>query len=508
MLNISKKLFTAWNENGLLYCHWKSNEHLLPGLNGLTDLDVLLSRDDKEAGEKILKDLDFLQCKSQFGSRYPLVDDWVGFDVETGALIHVHLHYGLVTGHKSMKEYALLWTDMAFKTRILNEEYGVYTMEPNLEMVTLYTRIGLKADFKSLARCRKGTFKFPKDVQREIDWLKERIDFVKVRQLLDTFYGDRAETVYKIMQKEKIDADDYLKLRKTTESNFRKNRRIKCFVRLREVLFYNYQKWGKRLIGRINKSIITKKVPFSGIGTTIAFIGQDGCGKSTVTVEIQKWLNWKIEAKRFYLGSGEHYNGLYKRILSKGAKMKHHGEKSQIDTMKQVNSIPNPSKRKKNLKNFIVALLIANKHLTVARRAYKEVLQAEKYRHKGGIPLFDRFPQTQFEGIYDGPKIVAYARETGLDFQLIKLMAKREKSYIDNIQQFQPGIVFKLLLPPEESIRRKPFERLEAVARKHEITKKLEFNSSVVHVVDATQDYQQELLFIKKEIWKAISRNQ
>lgn len=508
MLNISKKLFTAWSENGLLYCHWKSNEHLLPGLNGLTDLDVLLSRDDKEAGEKILRDLDFLQCKSQFGSRYPLVDDWVGFDAETGALIHVHLHYGLVTGHKSMKEYALVWTDMALRTRMLNEKYGVYTMEPNLEMVTLYTRIGLKADFKSLARCRKGTFEFPKDVQREIDWLKERIDFVKVRQLLDTFYGDRAEPVYKIMQKEKIDADDFLKLRKITEFNFRKNRRIKCFVRLREVLFYNYQKWGKRLVGRINKTFITKKVPISGIGTTIAFIGQDGCGKSTVTMEIQKWLNWKIEAKRFYLGSGEHYNGLYKKILAKGAKMKHHGGKTSNDTTKLTGSIPKPVKRGKNIKNYIVALLVANKHLTVARRAYKEVLQTEKYRRKGGIPLFDRFPQTQFEGIYDGPKIAVYGHETGLNTWLIKLMARRERMYIEKIQFFQPGIVFKLLLPPEESIRRKPFERLESVARKHEITKNLKFNNSVVHIVDATQDYQQELLFIKKEIWKAIIQNQ
>lgn len=40
MLKISKALFTAWNKEDLLYCHWKSNEHLLPGLDGATDLDV------------------------------------------------------------------------------------------------------------------------------------------------------------------------------------------------------------------------------------------------------------------------------------------------------------------------------------------------------------------------------------------------------------------------------------------------------------------------------------
>ena len=108
MLKISKELFTAWNEANLLYCHWKSNEHLLAGLEGETDLDVLLSCNNKEAGEEVLRRLEFLQCKSQFGSRYPDVDDWIGFDKDTGRLIHVHLHYGLVTGHKGMKEYSLL----------------------------------------------------------------------------------------------------------------------------------------------------------------------------------------------------------------------------------------------------------------------------------------------------------------------------------------------------------------------------------------------------------------
>ena len=167
MLEISQKLFSSWNDSQLCYCHWKSNEHLFLGLEGKTDLDVLLSPDDKKEGERILGELDFLQCKSQYGSRYPGVDDWIGFDKETGRFIHVHLHYHLITGHKSMKEYSLPWTDVALQTRLQNEKYRVYTMEPNLEIITLYTRIGLKADFKSLLRCHVKKFRFSNDVQCE-----------------------------------------------------------------------------------------------------------------------------------------------------------------------------------------------------------------------------------------------------------------------------------------------------------------------------------------------------
>lgn len=502
MLNISKELFTAWKDANLLYCHWKSNEHLLPGLDGKTDLDVLLSRDDKNKGEAILQKLQFLQVKSQFGSRYPDVDDWIGFDKDTGNLIHLHLHYELVTGHKGMKEYSLHWTDMTLRTRIFNDDYGVYTMEPNLEMVTLYTRIGLKADFKNLIRCRRGTFHLPKDTQREIDWLKARVDKERVLHLLEIFYGKYSSTIFSIMEKETISSSDYLNLRKIAEKQFEGCSRVKCLMRTREILFYLYQKWGKRIALKF-KPIITKKVPISGKGISIAFIGQDGCGKSTVTLEMQKWFNWKIDARRFYLGSGDHYNSLLKRLLKRGAAIK--------SSPRNLGSINNevklgkaPKKREKNLKSLIPAVMISLNMLNVARRAYKVVEQSEKYRNKGGIPLFDRFPQLQFEGIYDGPKIENYYQERGLDFAIVRWMSKKEKQYIRKIQNYQPKLVFKLLLPPEESIRRKPFENLQAVARKHNITKELHFDNSDVIVVDATQDYQQELIQIKNQIWREL----
>ena len=502
MLNISKQLFTAWNDAGILYCHWKSNEHLLPGLEGETDLDVLLSRDNQQDGEAILRKLEFLQVRSQFGSRYPNVDDWIGFDNETGTLIHIHLHYGIITGHKGMKEYSLPWTDMALRTRVLNEEYGVYTMEPDLEMVTLYTRIGLKADFKNLARCKRGTFHFSKDTKREIDWLKERINWEKVTLLLETFYGGKAKVVCGIMEKKEIEATDFLELRRITENQFKGSSRIKCFIRIKEVLFYLYQKWVKRIVLKFSP-IITKKVPISGEGISIAFIGQDGCGKSTVTTEIEKWFNWKIDARRFYLGSGDHYNGLLKRILKRSASIKNSSKKN---TSLAGNETENGKgeKKKKNLRTLIQAIIVSLNMLTVARRAFKVVIQSEKYRSRGGIPLFDRFPQIQFEGIYDGPKIENYYKERGLDFTIIKWMAKKEKFYLHAIQEYQPKLVFKLLLPPEESIRRKPFENLQAITRKHEITCQLVFRNAEVFDVDATQDYQQELVFIKNQIWREL----
>lgn len=482
MLYISKELFTAWNEANLLYCHWKSNEHLLPGLDGTTDLDVLLSCDDKDIGEEILRKLDFLKCKSQYGSRYPGVEDWIGFDKEKGALIHVHLHYSLVTGHKGMKEYSLPWSDRALETRVFNEDYGVFTMEPNLELVTLYTRIGLKADFKDISRCRKGVFKLSEDTNREVDWLKARADFDKVLLLLERYYGSKAGEMLAIIQQENLDGSSFLRLLNITESVFKGCRRVNYFVRSREKAFFVYQKYLKSIIQKF-RIVISKKVPASEKGLSIAFLGQDGAGKTTVTKLLIKWWSWKLDVKYVYLGSGENYfslkRTLYRKLSPKGP-------------LRHLRS---------------VLALTDTRDLT--RKAYKNVKKAEKYVAKGGVVIFDRFPQMNYTGICDGPKIREKVQNTfrnGFMGKLLLPLARSEEKYIKKILSHHPDIVFKLLLPPEESIRRKPQESLEAVTKKHEIVKSLEFDGSDVYTIDATMPFEEEMIMIKNIIWQHIQK--
>jgi hypothetical protein len=216
-------------------------------------------------------------------------------------------------------------------------------------------------------------------------------------------------------------------------------------------------------------------------------------------------LNWKIEAHRFYLGSGEHYKSLLKRLRAKLSRAKKNGRRSQD---KEVHSPQKEHRQAKTLKSSIIAVLVSWNLLCIAHRAYKEVRRADRYMKKGGIPLYDRFPQVQFEGIYDGPKINHYCQQKGISNGIVKWLARREQRYLEKTQSIQPALVFKLMLPPEESIRRKPFENLETVTRKHEITQQLQFPNAVVYTVDATQDYQQEIIFIKNQIWEAIIQDQ
>lgn len=502
MLQKSKELFELWNYNSLNYCHWKSNEHLMEGLDGDTDLDVLLSRDDKEKGCLLLKEIGFVQFKSQFGSRYPKIEDWIGFDEESGRLLHLHLHYAIMTGHMGMKEYELPWTEETLETREQDMETGVYIMNRNLELVSLYTRLILKANRSWVRSARHGSYTIDAHFLKEIVFIKKQVDWNKVKTIANHYYGENGDEFVEIARSEELLSEQFLRLYNIV------TQKMKCQSRyhglsllIRRVYYFIIVNLRIRMRKRLGCLFITRKIisPYSGF--SVALLGQDGSGKSTVTIEMEKWLTWKIEARRFYLGSGDHYNSLLKRLIQRGVSMKRNISKQpKQESKKSLNS----AKKKKNLISFLSSSLESLYFLMVARRAYLVMKRSEKYRKKGGIPLFDRYPQMQFEGLYDGPKIANYYKKNGLDFFTNRIMAKLEYRYFKKMQRWQPDLIFKLMLSPEESIRRKPLEDYENVRQKHEITKRLEFPNSQVYVVDATQDYNEELIYIKSKIWKML----
>lgn len=496
MLEVCKQLFYQWNKTDVHYCHWKSNEHLMQGLDGETDLDVYVYPQDKEKAESTLKECRYLECLTQKGHRYPNVCEWIGFDTSTGRLVHVHLHYQIITGTKFCKEYVFPIDDLIIATRVLDKDTNVYVTNPDLEIIILYCRIALKAT-------KKRSIHISESDRKEIVYLKERIQTDNVLQWCKQLTGKDGEALYAFIMEENLSCEGWYNVYQIAHrwlKPYRKYSPIHVFFRHK----YYYYLYIFHLIAnrKFNCCYINRKT-FPNSHLSVCLLGQDGSGKSTVTIELCKWLNWKVEAHRFYLGSGEHYKSLTKWLSSKISRSK--GKKdSQSSPNKEVRSQHQELKQAHNLKSFVGAILASWTLLGIARRAYKEVRRADKYMKKGGIPLYDRFPQTQFEGIYDGPKINHYCHLRGVSFGIVRWMAKREQHYIEKIQDYQPRLVFKLMLSPEESIRRKPFENIEVVNRKHQITEQLKFPHSLVHTVDATMNYQDEILFIKNQIWNEL----
>ena len=483
ILRISKETFSQFNENKIQYCHWKSNEHLMPGLNGETDLDVLVSPTDKSKCETVLHNLSYLQCISQYGAIYPKVDDWIGFDEQTGKLIHIHLHYKMITGHKGMKEFTLPWDELCLETRVLDPETNVYIMDPNLEIITLYCRICLKKPTSEINRIKKNksSFRFSDDVKKEIDYLKARIDYEVIGIILRRYFSN-PELILKYIKKDELNNKEFTDLYGSVKKDLVPycDSRFK-YPYIKEV-YYKYALFARKVLYKKTSFVfIYKKVPVTKRGLTVAFIGQDGAGKSTVVSEIGKWLSWKIDARNFYLGSGENYRSISKALLQKL------GSKGGNAVVKLLRGI----------------LLILN-YNKLSKSNLKRIKSSVRFSQKGGIALFDRYPQSDVIGLNDGPKIrdvFGKKSKNGFFGALINLFAGIEEKRIKAASTIQPDLVFKLILPVEESMRRKPTENEKIVSLKHDFILNWDLGKKQ-YQIDACQEYDKEILEIKKLIWE------
>lgn len=483
MLQICERLFDYWDRK-ITYIHWKSNEHLDAGLNGLTDLDVLVRKYDKSGVVDDLRELGFIQCQSQFASKYPEVEDWIGCDKETGKLVHVHLHFIILTGHTGLKEYNLPWTEVALETRVVDKETGVYIMNPNLELVTLYTRIGLKATFfqyirASVKRSQKCRV-LKRHSEDEIDYLNKRVDWNEVERLTGQYYGERSGEIIQIMKSgPELSNGQFVSLYRMTRQVMGKYSRYNSlyllFVRPYYSITSRTRSWLKRKFGL---NMITRKVVNEQKGLSIAFIGQDGAGKSTISKEIEKWLSWKLDVKSFYMGSGEHYQPWEKRVRNKSQ-----GRKDVVSSM---------------IRHFLTISMI----LSYSRKMKRSVSWAQNYMNKGGIVIYDRFPQSQYPGINDGPKIrYKYMSNLKKRSCILSFFSNIEERNIRQVASYSPNVVFKLRLPIEESLKRKPDEDRLVIEKKNVIIADLTFEGAAVYQIDASKNYEAELSEIKNIIW-------
>ena len=478
MLSVFNKLFEDWNNHNVQYCNWKGTSKIDKGLEGLSDSDILIGRESKKQAEATLLSNGFVHVQTQSFCRYTEVFDWLGLDRPTGRMVHVHLHYRMIAGHPGIMEYTIPWEKNVLSSRVLLEN-NVYSIDPNWEMAVFLTRIGLEYPNKKID---KHIISLTSDAHGEFRYIRERVDESKLTEIMKLCYPYDYSSMIILSNKERLEKKDFILLRRLTTKYF-SGYWFNIFSKFRSRLKTAVRVY---LIPKVKNlfHITTKKTLKKGV--VLAFLGQDGSGKSTVSKDIKKWLDSKLEVRRFYLGSGEHFNPWEKRL----------GERLSL--------INNPVVKR------IRSVLAFRQVKKIADYAYRNIKKAFKYKEKGGIALLDRFPQVQYPSINDGPKLrtsILPKVTSSILKNIVSFYATLEEKKLAKAVKYNPDIVFKFMLSPEESLRRKPQENYESVCRKHEIIKSLEFPNSKVFVIDATQPYEQELIQIKNIIWDNIQKS-
>jgi thymidylate kinase len=245
-------------------------------------------------------------------------------------------------------------------------------------------------------------------------------------------------------------------------------------------------------------------------GLIIVFTGVDGSGKSTLTKNTFNWLknnNYKI--KKVYLGSGQgHVNIIIKfsNFLSFiGYKFKKSKKSQEInDNTYLVNSDKKIIFRKKPLL-YTYYLIRAFGLFLVVKDNYRKIKKMQSNKNKGILSIADRFPQSQFKNINDGPKIEYYANK--LNSNYLKKLANKEINYFKHYLKFPPDIVFKLKISPAVALKRKTeHTNIKYLAYKIDLINSIDFPLSKIINVNAENSLDNVINTVRSTILQELNK--
>ena len=491
-----RSLIDSWNDKNLCYCHWKSNEHLLKGMEGGTDLDVLADINHESQIEKALIENGYHRVISHPWNTYKFVSDWIGTDNLHGCQTNIHLHYKLLTGKQNVKEQYLPWTELVLRNRVFNEENSIWICNPNIEVFIFVSRVFLKRfDFRPISN-DKGKFKLSKPDVLELTYLRERINEQDLKYFASQMFPENLrDQMIELAENPDAWVNAYCKtVKKELVASLAESRdRSKLVTNLQSFFRFGLQKFGG-----INHHPINKKKKVQGQGKLISFLGVDGSGKTTVAKDIQKWLSWKIDCRYVYLGTGQGKSSLLNRLVrARGEKKIAAGE--AVNTQKKVaETAQSHMSFKKALKKTVLNVVA----LSNMRYKYRSIKNIEKMKGEGVIVLTDRFPQDKYFGINDGANITPTGQPL-LDV-INNALSRKEKKILGKILQYHPDVIIKLIIPLEVSRSRKQDSPIESIKRKIEIVENLHYDGAKEYEVRSDLTIEETEDQVKRIIWENI----
>ncbi|MEN8184414.1 MAG: hypothetical protein ABFS46_17965 [Myxococcota bacterium] len=492
-LEQSLHLLRAFDAAGVRYCHYKSNQHLLPALAGLTDLDILLDARHSREAQVVLGAAGYKRFDAKLAASYPAVEDYLGFDSQSGKLIHIHLYHRLLVGPPHLKSYQLQYQDGILDGRIRDDATGVYTTDPTQEMQLLLLRFTLKARWRDWLRERLGRPFFRGGALAEYRWLQERLDPNLLRRITEEQLGSRAGEMVESLTQQPPSTWALRGFKKRISSTLK---RWSSYGAL-EALPTRLAREAQWLLSGLNRRHLRLSWSFRRANPTggciIAVLGPDGSGKSTIVQTLDKWLSWKLDVYPVYFGSGDGSASLV-RLPLKFAKDLLSGQRRPKDGAPAVSGALGLQRR--------VSLVRAAWAIVLAWEKRAKLRRAVRARNRGMIVLCDRFPQTQVMGYNDGPLLAPWLESRS---RFRKWLACWESEQYERAHACAPDLAIKLDVSSEVAISRKPEISPAESQRKRDALRKIHYGTTCQEIViDSTQPLESVLLQVKTAVWKQL----
>lgn len=491
------RLLAKLHKQQILYCHWKSNEHLQASMEGRTDLDVLFLNHDRERVEYLLEEIGFKRFMPVAQRRYRDIEDYLCLDEHSGKIVHLHTHFRLTLGEPHLKSYQLDCEQPILETRVYDQVFDIYRIAPSFELVLLFIREALKV--RNRNRLGLPWLSEPigfENSVREYQWLMERADSREVHAILETLLKN-PDPVFYLMKNgftKPVIARLSVVLRKELKTS-------RLYSPLRATI-ERWQREASLLVATYVSRWFQVPIPSRRInprgGKVVALVGADGSGKSTLTRHLVNCFGEKLDVFKIYFGRGDGDSSNLRRVLGLVRRLVR-GERVERKKLKQVSMVSQQVRPVSMAATFYKTL----EAVLVAREKIKNLRRMKKAREKGMLVISDRFPQNQVMGINDGPLLNAF-KESGNS--ILRAIARWEFKVYQRASDSPPDLLIKLITEADIVEKRKPGETsLARLQEKIQGIKGLSMKDGcVVMTIDTSKPLLEVQEQVRREVWRLL----
>jgi thymidylate kinase len=456
-------IFAAIQNVGIKLSQFKSTSHLNLSFQGKTDFDLLADPRDAQSLKMLLLQLGFKQRYATPEAIFPGMEDYLWYDPVTEAIHHFHIHYRLIFGEANAKNHWFENTAGLLAISEFNPDFGLWIVPPSFELLLLILRILLKFNPEQKMAGKKS-YSVPKSLRAEVDDLLSRVSLSLLQEVISVWapWAEATLEVFLVKYQSKG----------LTFETMRMLRRdlLNALGPLQRTTAENAA--GMKALRKSVKSVPglpTRWLP-SG-GKTIALVGSDGSGKTTLSKELTDWLGYKLSARSLYLGQNKERlkpvrKSLWKKLLP-------------------IKTLP-----KEQL------------HLQFARDRLNNIEQGCHFAGQGCFVIYDRYPLKEFWTMalpMDGPRL----KPDDQDYETERALYRKIPDY--------PDVLIILKTDLETVLTRKPENRSEKilplVQAKVEAVQKLSVqppSGPICLVIDANRDYDTVRRDIKRQLWDVL----